>query len=287
MVAQFDPTRPRRSALYMPGANARALEKARTLDADTLLFDLEDAVAPDAKQMAREQVRAAVRSGGYGAREIIVRVNGLQTPWGADDLAAIKGIGVDGVLIPKVNAPRDLDAAAERVAEEALWAMMETPAGIGAAYDIARHPRLHVLVAGTNDLAKELHAAHVPGRAPLQTALQLVLLAARSAGRGALDGVFNAIDDTDGFAAECMAGRDFGFDGKTLIHPSQIAPCNAIFAPTPAAIAEARTIIAAFEAPEAKGVTTVNGKMVELLHVEDARRLVARAEAIDARKAGA
>ncbi len=289
MIPQFDANRPRRSVLYMPGANARALEKARTLDADALILDLEDAVAPDAKELARTQVADAVKAGGYGPREVIVRVNGLDTPWGADDLAAMKGIGAAGVLIPKVNAPGDLDAAAKLLADEPLWAMMETPAAMFTARDIAHHPRLCVMVMGTNDLVKELKAARVPGRGPLVTGLQLSLFAAREAGLVAIDGVFNGIKDEDGFRAECAQGRDFGFDGKTLIHPSQIAPCNAVFAPAAEAVAEARAIIAAFDTPEAKGkgVITVDGKMVELLHADEARRLVAVSDAIAAREAQA
>jgi len=287
MLPQFDAGRPRRSVLYMPGANARALEKARTLDADALILDLEDAVAPDAKEEARAQVVAAVRQGGYGPREVVVRVNGLDTPWGAEDLAAVSGIGADGVLVPKVNGPGDLDAAAQLLTDEPLWAMMETPAAVFAAQEIAQHPLLCVMVMGTNDLAKELKAARVPGRAPLVTALQMSLLAARGTGRIAIDGVFNGIKDEAGFRDECAQGRDFGFDGKTLIHPSQIAPCNEVFAPDAEAVAEAREIIAAFDAPEAKGkgVITVGGKMVELLHAEEARRLVAVADAIAAKDA--
>ncbi len=287
MLPQFDAGRPRRSVLYMPGANARALEKARTLDADALILDLEDAVSPDAKELAREQVVAAVQAGGYGAHEVIVRVNGLDTPWGADDLRAVNGIGADGVLVPKVNGPGDIDAAASLLTNEPVWAMMETPAAMFAAQAIAQHPLLCVLVMGTNDLAKELKAARVPGRAPLLTALQLSLLAARDAACIAIDGVYNDIKNETGFAEECVQGRDFGFDGKTLIHPSQIAPCNHVFAPSADAVAEAREIIAAFDAPEArgKGVITVGGKMVELLHAEESRRLVAVADAIAAKEA--
>lgn len=287
MLPQFDAGRPRRSVLYMPGANARALEKARTLDADALILDLEDAVSPDAKELAREQVVAAVKAGGYGPREVIVRVNGLDTPWGADDLRAVNGIGADGILIPKVNGPGDIDAAAGLLTNEPIWAMMETPAAMFAAQEIAQHPLLCVLVMGTNDLVKELKAARVPGRAPLLTALQMSLLAARDAACIAIDGVYNDIKNDTGFAEECVQGRDFGFDGKTLIHPSQIAPCNDVFAPSAEAVAEARDIIAAFDAPDArgKGVITVGGKMVELLHAEESRRLVAVADAIAAKEA--
>ncbi|MEO0961613.1 MAG: CoA ester lyase [Pseudomonadota bacterium] len=288
MLPQFDAGRPRRSVLYMPGANARALEKARTLDADALILDLEDAVSPDAKELAREQVVAAVKAGGYGVREVIVRVNGLDTPWGADDLRAVSGIGADGVLVPKVNGPGDIDAAASVLTNEPIWAMMETPAAMFAAQAIALHPLLCVLVMGTNDLVKELKAARVPGRAPLLTALQMSLLAARDAACIAIDGVYNDIKNETGFAEECVQGRDFGFDGKTLIHPSQIAPCNDVFAPSADAVAEAREIISAFDAPDArgKGVITVGGKMVELLHAEESRRLVAVADAIAAKEAG-
>jgi citrate lyase subunit beta/citryl-CoA lyase len=271
----------------MPGANARALEKARTLDADALILDLEDAVSPDAKELARDQVVAAVKAGGYGSREVIVRVNGLDTPWGADDLRAVNGIGADGVLVPKVNGPGDIDAAAGLLTNEPIWAMMETPAAIFAAQAIAQHPLLCVLVMGTNDLVKELKATRVPGRAPLLTALQMSLLAARDAACIAIDGVYNDIKNETGFAEECEQGRDFGFDGKTLIHPSQIAPCNQVFAPSADAVAQARDIIAAFDAPDArgKGVITVGGKMVELLHAEESRRLVAVADAIAAKEA--
>lgn len=279
--------RPRRSVLYMPGANARALEKARTLPADALILDLEDAVAPDAKEDARTQVCAAVAEGGYGAREVAVRINALSTPWGADDLAAAAAARPDAILVPKVDAPGDLDAVAARAHGIALWAMVETPAAIFAAQSIAAHPALAVLVMGTNDLVKELNATRVPGRAPLVTALQTALLAARGAGKPILDGVFNDIQDAEGFADECAQGRAFGFDGKTLIHPSQIAAANAAFAPAPDAVEDARRVIAAFEAPEnaGKGVVTVDGRMVELLHAEEARRTVAMAEAIAAREA--
>ena len=289
MLPQFDAGRPRRSVLYMPGANARALEKARTLDADALILDLEDAVSPDAKELAREQVVAAVTAGGYGPREVIVRVNGLDTPWGADDLRAVHGIGANGVLIPKVNGPEDIDAAAGLLKDEPIWAMMETPDAVFAAQSIARHPLLCVMVMGTNDLVKELKAARMPGRAPLLTALQLSLLAARGAGCIAIDGVYNDIKNVQGFAEECAQGRDFGFDGKTLIHPSQIGPCNEVFAPSAEDVVQARDIIAAFDAPDAtgKGVITVGGKMVELLHAEEARRLVALADAIAAKETSA
>ncbi len=278
--------RPRRSVLYMPGANARALEKARTLPADALILDLEDAVSPDAKEEARAQVLAAVKEGGYGPREVIVRINGLDTPWGADDLAAFADADIDALLIPKIDGPGDIDRVADKASDRiALWAMIETPDAIFNAQAIAAHPRLSVFVMGTNDLVKELRAERVAGRAPLITALQTALLAARGAEIVAIDGVFNGIKDEDGFRAECVQGRQFGFDGKTLIHPSQIGPCNEVFAPSPEEVEEARKIIAAFEAPEAKGkgVVTVDGKMVELLHAEEARRLVTVADAIAAR----
>ena len=283
--------RPRRSVLYMPGANERALEKAKAIPADALIFDLEDAVSPDAKPEARDRVCAAASSGGYGLREVVIRVNGLDTPWGADDLRAAAAAGPAAVLVPKIDGPADI-AEVERQLEAGgapastrIWAMLETPAGIFAAREIAAaSERLTVLVMGTNDIAKELHAEQVPGRQPLQHALSTCLLAARLAGKVILDGVFNDIKDADGFEAECLQGRAMGFDGKTLIHPSQVDPCNRVFAPDAAQVAEAREVIAAFEAAEAegKGVVTVNGRMIENLHVDDARRALALDEAITA-----
>lgn len=281
--------RPRRSVLYMPGANERALEKAKGLPADAIIFDLEDAVAPDAKAEARERVCAAVTSGEYGKRELTIRVNGLDTQWHADDVKAVAAAGPSAVVVPKINSAADV-AAVERALEAAgapdhtkIWAMVETPIAMLHAADIAAaSERLAVLVMGTNDLAKELHAEHVPGRQPLLTGLGLALLAARATGKVILDGVYNDIKNDEGFRAECVQGRQMGFDGKTLIHPSQVEPCNEVFAPTEAEVASAQEIIAAFEEAEAagKGVVTVNGRMIENLHVEQARRTLAISAAI-------
>jgi citrate lyase subunit beta/citryl-CoA lyase len=284
--------RPRRSVLYLPSSNERALEKAKTLPVDGLILDLEDAVAPDAKEQARENACAAVRSGEYGNRELTIRVNGLGTQWHDTDVAAVAAAGPDGIVVPKVNSAdevRQLVAAMEAGGapdRTKLWAMIETPVAILHAEEIARaSDRLAVLVMGTNDLLKELGAQHVPGRAPIQTSLQLALLAARAAGVAIIDGVFNNVKDADGFAVECQQGRALGFDGKTLIHPGQVEPCNVAFAPSEDEVSEAREIIAAFEAAQAegRGVVTVNGRMIENLHVETARKVLATAEAIAAR----
>jgi len=287
----YDDLRPRRSVLYMPGANERALEKARTLPADALILDLEDAVAPDAKAEARDRVCTAAASGEYGSREVTIRVNGLDTQWHADDVRAAAQAGPAAVVVPKINSAADV-ATVERALEAAgapdhtrIWAMVETPVAMLRAHEIATaSERLAVLVMGTNDLAKELHAEHVPGRQPLLTGLGLCLLAARAAGKVILDGVYNDIRDEAGFEAECVQGRQMGFDGKTLIHPSQLEPCNRIYAPGEDEIARARTIIAAYEEAEAagRGVVTVDGRMIENLHVEQARRTLAIAEAIAA-----
>ena len=283
--------RPRRSVLYMPGANERALEKAKGLAADAIIFDLEDAVAPDAKAEARERVCAAVTSGEYGRRELTIRVNGLDTAWHADDLRAAADAGPAAVVVPKVGSVADVAAiekgleAAGAPDRTAIWAMVETPVAMLHAEEIAAaSDRLTVLVMGTNDLAKELHAEHVPGRQPLLTGLGLCLLAARATGKVILDGVYNDIQDADGFAAECVQGRQLGFDGKTLIHPSQLEPCNDVFAPGEAEVERAREIIAAFEEATAagKGVVTVNGRMIENMHVDNARRTLALADAIAA-----
>jgi len=293
-------SRPRRSALYMPGSNARALDKARTLAADIVILDLEDAVAPDAKQVAREQVAAAVKQGGFGHREVVVRINGLDTQWGRDDLAAIAPTGAEVILIPKVNDGGDLIASGKAIAaagapeRTAVWAMMETPlamlnAGAIAAAAKERATRLAGFVMGTNDLAKETGARIVPSRAPMNAWLMTSLAAARAHGLAILDGVWNEIGDEAGFARECAEARDMGFDGKTLIHPSQIAPCNAAFSPGEKEVAWARTIIAAFDLPEnaAKGAIQIEGRMVERLHAEMARKLVAIADAIAARETAA
>jgi len=281
--------RPRRSVLYMPGANERALEKAKTIPADALILDLEDAVAPDAKPEARERVCAAASSGEYGLKEVTIRVNGLDTQWGLDDLRAAAKAGPAAVVVPKIGSVDDIRTV-ERTLEEAgapdttkIWAMLETPSGILSAVDICTSSeRLAVLVMGTNDIAKELHAEQIPGRAPLLHALSTCLLAARYAGKVILDGVYNDIKDPEGFEAEAVQGRQMGFDGKTLIHPSQVEPCNDVFAPSEADVEHAGRVIAAFEEAEAagKGVVTVDGRMIENLHVENARRTLAIAEAI-------
>ena len=285
--------RPRRSVLYMPGSNARALEKARELKADALILDLEDAVAPDAKEEARNQVAAAVKLGGYGKREIAIRVNGLDTPWGAADIAAAVAAGPDAILVPKINSAADVERAEEALSDAGakpglqLWCMIETPLAllnIQAIAAKAREPasRMSVWVMGTNDIAKELRAAHTPDRVPMLASLGLALLAARAYGLVILDGVYNDIKNEEGFAAICEQGRDMGFDGKTLIHPSQLEPCNRIFSPDAETVAFARKTIEAFEQPEnkGKGVLKVDGRMVEILHAEIAKRTVAIADAI-------
>jgi citrate lyase subunit beta/citryl-CoA lyase len=286
--------RPRRSVLYMPGANERALEKAKGLPADAIILDLEDAVAPDAKVEARERVCAAVTSGEYGSRELTIRVNGADTEWHADDVRAAAQAGPAGVVVPKVSSVEAvwaIDAALEAAGapdHTAIWAMVETPRAMLHAEAIAAaSDRLTVLVMGTNDLAKELHAEHVPGRPPLLAGLGLCLLAARATGRVILDGVYNDIKDPEGFEAECVQGRHLGFDGKTLIHPSQLEPANRVWAPSPDAVEDARTLIETFEKgiAEGKGVVTHNGRMIENLHVDNARRLIAVADAIAAREA--
>ena len=284
-----DDLRPRRSVLYMPGANERALEKAKSLPADALILDLEDAVAPDAKIDARARVCFAAGSGEYGRKEITIRANGLDTPWHADDIRAIAEAGPAGVVVPKINSAADV-AAVERALEAAgapdhtrIWAMLETPIAMLHAEQIATSSeRLAVLVMGTNDLAKELHAEHVPGRQPLVFGLSQCLMAARMAGKVILDGVYNDIKDADGFAAECVQGRQLGFDGKTLIHPSQVDPCNETFAPSELELVAARGLILAFEEAQAegKGVATFEGRMIENMHVDNARRAIAMAEAI-------
>ena len=282
---------PRRSVLYMPGANERALEKAKTIPADALILDLEDAVAPDAKAAARERVCAAASSGEYGRREVTIRVNGIGTPWHSDDLRAAAAAGPAAVVVPKVNSAAEvhaLEAALEAGGapeHTRIWAMLETPVAILHAHEIcSASERLSVLVMGTNDLAKELRAEHVPGRAPLLTALSTAVLAARYAGKEILDGVFNDVSDLDGFTAEARQAKDFGFDGKTLIHPKQVEPCNTTFAPAADEIALSQEIIAAFETAqrEGRGVVTVNGRMIENLHVEQAQRVLAVAAAIGA-----
>lgn len=288
--------RPRRSVLYMPGARARALEKARGLAADALILDLEDAVIPDEKGNGRDLVVAALAEGGYGEREMIVRINGLDTEWGAEDLNAAAAAAPDAILVPKVETPamiHEVEAAmtaAGAVERTAIWAMVETPRGVlNAAAIAAASPRLAGFVLGTNDLVKELGAEHTPGRAPVLTSLSLALLAARAEGLACVDGVYNAFKDMEGLRAECEAGRAMGFDGKTLIHPGQIDIANEVFGPSEAALAEAHEYLAAFEAVTAAGggVAVVNGRIVENLHVETAKRLITEAEAIQRLEQGA
>ena len=275
--------RPYRSVLYIPAANARAMEKARTLEADAIIFDLEDAVAPGEKIAARDALAAALGND-YGPRARIVRINGLATEWGADDARFCTGLNADAVLIPKVDSPADLDRVAAQLPDTPLWAMMETPLGMLNAAAIAAHPRLEGMVMGTNDLAKELNSRFRPDRLPMQSGLGLCLLAAKAHGKVIVDGVFNAFKDDDGLRAECEQGRDMGFDGKTLIHPAQLAIANQAFAPTGAEIELARRQIDAFTAAEAqgRGVAVVDGKIVENLHVETARKTLNRAEVIAA-----
>ncbi|HWA92585.1 MAG TPA: CoA ester lyase [Rhizomicrobium sp.] len=279
--------RPRRSVLYMPGSNARALEKARGIAADALILDLEDAVAPDAKETARAQVCDAVAAKGFGKREVIVRVNGPSTAWGEADFAAALAARPDAILVPKVSTLQELHRCEYLMGESdiALWIMVETPLAIlNVANLAAGGGRLEGFVMGTNDLIKELRGLHTPDRANLAAALGLSVAAARANGLAAIDGVFNDIQDADGFAAQCRQARSFGFDGKTLIHPSQVAPCNAVFAPSPDEVEAARKVIAAFDLPEneGKGAIKLDGRMVELLHAEIARRTVAMADAIRA-----
>ncbi|WP_419552256.1 HpcH/HpaI aldolase/citrate lyase family protein [Candidatus Poriferisodalis sp.] len=280
--------RPRRSVLYMPAANARALEKARSIDADALIFDLEGAVAPDAKETAREGACAAASSGEYGYRELAIRCNGLDTPWGRDDVAAVGAAAPSAVVIPKVSGAADLAAvaglleAAGAPDSTRIWAMIETPAGIANAREIAGFERTDAVVMGTNDMAKELRATITPDRAALVPHLATCLVAAREAGVGALDGVYNDIRDASGFAAVCRQGANLGFDGKTLIHPTQVEPCNEAFSPSLDELDFHRRVIEAFEAAvtEGRGVVTVDGKMVENLHVDEARRAIALADTI-------
>jgi citrate lyase subunit beta / citryl-CoA lyase len=286
-VSSVSDVRPRRSVLYMPASNDRALEKARTIPCDALILDLEDAVAPDAKPAAREAACAAAASGDYGHREIAIRVNAADTEWHRDDLAAACAAGPDAIVVPKVNSAdavlRLVEALVDHDAPErtSLWAMVETPVAMLHAEEIASaSERLTVLVMGTNDLAKELYAEHVPGRQPLLTGLGLALLAARATGKAILDGVYNDVQDADGFLAECRQGREMGFDGKTLIHPGQVEGANAAFAPSADAVTEAHGILQAWEDGAGSGVVTYRGRMIENLHVDTARRTLAVSEAI-------
>ena len=273
-------TRPYRSALYIPGSRVRALDKARGLPVDVILFDLEDAVTPDEKVTARATLADELGKGGYGSRMRVVRMNGLDSAWGAADAVAIDAMACDAVLVPKVNSAADVDAVAA-LTEKPLWAMMETPLGVLNALKIAAHPRIEGFVLGTNDLAKDLGVRHRADRMTLMTSLQICLLAARAHGVVAIDGVYNAFKDDAGFAIECEQGRDLGFDGKSLIHPAQIAAANVAFAPTAAEIDLANRQIAAFAAAQAngQGVAVVDGKIVENLHIVTARATLAKAKA--------
>ena len=277
-------TRPLRSVLYIPGSKPRALEKARGLAVDAIIFDLEDAVSAEEKVNAREILAGALAEGGYGARLKIVRINGLDTAWGREDAEAAAQMDADALLLPKVDAPNDLDALGQIAAAKPLWAMMETPLGMLNAAAIAAHPRLEGMVMGTNDLAKEMNIRSRADRLGLQAGLGLCLLAAKAHGRAIIDGVYNAFKDDAGLAAECAQGRDMGFDGKTLIHPAQIDITNAAFSPSEAELDLARRQIEAFDAVVAsgQGVAVVDGKIVENLHVETARGLIAQADAIAA-----
>ncbi len=289
MTTMTDDLRPRRSVLYMPAANDRALEKAQTIPADAIIFDLEDAVAPDAKPDARGKAVAAVQSGRYGNRELTIRCNGLDTEWGSHDVSAVAGAHPSAVVIPKVDSVEYvvrvaalLDAAG--APEVMIWPMIETPTAMFNVRAIAAHPRVAVLVMGTNDLAKELRSPLVPNRHPLVTHLATALLAAREAGKVILDGVYNDVKNPDGFEAECRQGMEMGFDGKTLIHPSQVEPANTMWAPSADDIVHAERVIAAFDeaVADGRGVVTVDGRMIENLHVDNARRVLATAAAIAA-----
>ncbi len=274
--------RPWRSVLYIPGARERALEKARTLAVDAIIFDLEDAVAPAEKSAARETLSAALRAGGYGSRARLVRVNALDTEWGRDDIAAAAKMACDAILIPKVETPEMLDAVAERAPGKALWAMIETPGGVLGAERIAAHPALQGFVLGTNDLAKDVNCRFRADRLPLMAALQMSLLAARAHGKVCVDGVYNAFKDDEGLRAECEHGRDLGMDGKSLIHPSQVAIANEVFGPSEEELDLARRQIEAFDAALAagQGVAVVDGRIVENLHVATARAVLEKASAI-------
>ena len=283
-------SRPRRSVLFMPGANTRALEKAKSLPADSLILDLEDAVAPDAKAQARENIRTALATG-FGHREAVVRINGLNTQWGLDDLKAFADTKADAILLPKVESASQIQKVASLLKQfnpastMKIWAMIETPLAIFKLPEIASsHPMLEALVLGTSDLVKDLHARHTPNRVESQTALSLSVLAARAHQLCVLDGVHLSLDDEDGLRQSCIQGRDMGFDGKTLIHPSQIAFANQIFGPSPEEIDEARQRITAYEAAisSGAGIAVLNGKLVEELHIQDAKRILALANAIEA-----
>jgi citrate lyase subunit beta/citryl-CoA lyase len=288
--------RPRRSVLYMPGSNARALEKAKTLPADGVILDLEDSVAPDAKEAARQQVADVVKAGGFGKREVFIRINGVDTPWHADDLSAAADAAPDAILVPKVSNPETLELIGRRLLDMhsdrkiRIWAMIETPLAVFNILPIAAEAkdsesRLSGFVMGTNDLAKDTRARMVPGRTPMLAWLSTCVAAARIYGIDILDGVYNDIGNADGFLAECRQGVELGFDGKTLIHPNQIEPCNKAFSPSADDVALARKTITAFDLPEnkGKGVVSIDGRMVERLHADMARRTVAIADTIAGR----
>jgi citrate lyase subunit beta/citryl-CoA lyase len=287
--------RPRRSMLFMPGSNLRALEKARTLPADGVIFDLEDSVAPDSKEQARKNVVEAAKSGNYQSREVLIRINGLDTKWCVEDIDAAAAAAPDGILVPKIATPKHLETIGQRLFDmhsdrrTRVWAMIETPLAIANVFALAAaahdsETRLAGLVMGPNDLAKETRARMVPGRAPMLSWFSTCIAAAHAYGIDILDGVYNDLADSEGFARECSQGRDMGFDGKTLIHPDQIGPCNEAFSPTAEEVAQAKAIIAAFDRPEnqGEGVLQVEGRMVERLHMAMARRVVVIAEAIAA-----
>ena len=277
-------TRPLRSVLYIPASKERALDKARGLACDAIIFDLEDAVIPEEKTAARATLAEALKTGGYGARLKVIRINGFDTEWGRDDATAAATMGADAILLPKVNSPDDLDALAKLTGDIPLWAMMETPLGMLNAPAIAAHPKLQAMVMGTNDLAKDLSARTRPDRAPLMAGLGLCVLAAKAHGCAIIDGVYNAFKDDEGLKIECEQGRDMGFDGKTLIHPAQLAVTNTAFSPSEAEVDLAQRQIAAFEETEAagQGVAVVDGRIVENLHVATARETLAKLEAIKA-----
>jgi citrate lyase subunit beta/citryl-CoA lyase len=273
-----------RSVLYMPSSNERALEKAKTITADAIIFDLEDAVAPDAKEAARAAAVAAVQSGEYGRKTLTIRCNGLDTPWGADDLAAAAAAGPAAVVVPKVSGPEHLQQVVAITGDVPVWAMVETPAALFAIREICTFPQVSALVMGTNDLVKELRAAMVPGRGPLLPHLALALVGARLAGKPILDGVYNDVKNADGFRDECLQGMQMGFDGKTLIHPTQVDTANEVWAPSEDEVTHAQRVIEAFEeaARDGRGVVTVDGRMVENLHRDIAVRVLETAAAIDA-----
>ena len=282
----MDPrTRPWRSALYIPASKQRAMEKARGLPTDAIIFDLEDAVAPEEKEAARIELASALRMGGFGGRARLVRINGLDTPWGREDLAALEGCPFDGLVLPKVAGSAMVDAV---IVDRPIWAMVETAAGVLNGSAIASHPAIAGLIVGTNDLIRELRCAEQPDRMPILASLQTCILAARAAGRICLDGVYNAFRDEQGLLWECEQGRALGFDGKTLIHPSQLDTANAAFSPNPEELALATRQVAAWEEAraEGKGIAVLDGRIVENLHVAGAQELLARADAIAALEAG-